>query len=343
MDLRTPHRIALLIAVCSALAVALGFAAFGRFHGLSHAWLPFAILGPVTGAATYVIAVLLIRRFVQDRVDLIHRTIHEARTGTSSTVQDLDPLGRVNEEVVAWADSKRTEITELKERERFRREFMGNLAHELRTPIFSIQGYILTLLDGGLEDVRINRDFLERANNGVERLIRIVEDLDMITELESGVMAMEPACTDLERTVDEAIESLEMLAREKKLILRNDLDEGTLVLGDHDRLLQVFVNLFNNAVNYGHEGGLCTVRSFVVGDHVRVEVADNGSGIAPEHLTRLFERFYRVGKSRSRNEGGSGLGLAIVKHIVESHGGTITVDSTEGKGTTFAITLPKYK
>ena len=148
---------------------------------------------------------------------------------------------------------------------------------------------------------------------------------------------------DLNDAVREGMASLELKARERRVTLRNELDEEVLVRADHDRLLQVFTNLFNNAVNYGTEGGWCSVRSFDVGDRVLVEVSDNGIGIAEEHLPRLFERFYRVGKSRARNEGGSGLGLAIVKHIVEAHGGTITVKSAEGKGTTFGFTLPKGK
>jgi len=344
MDLRSPRWLALAIAaVAMMMVVAAGLGvAFATRGAVNVAALAWSVAG--VGAAVYIAALLLISRFVQERVDLIHRTIHDTQTGGVPRAQrSVDPLGSVGAEVETWAEEKRTEITELKERERFRREFIGNLAHELRTPIFSIQGYILTLLEGGLEDGKVNRDFLERASNGVDRLIRIVEDLDLITQLESGVMTMEVGRTDLNTAVNESIEALEMKARERRISLRNELEEEVLVRADHDRLLQVFSNLFNNAVNYGSEGGWCSVRSFDVGDRVLVEVSDNGIGIAEEHLPRLFERFYRVGKSRARNEGGSGLGLAIVKHIVEAHGGTITVKSAEGKGTTFGFTLPKGK
>jgi two-component system phosphate regulon sensor histidine kinase PhoR len=344
MDLRSPRWLALALAVIAMGTVAAGVMGVALYHGAYDYWPSLSVLALSTGVVVYAASLVLISRFVQARVDLIHRTIHDTQAGGQDRqVKSADPLGSVGTEVGTWAEEKRTEITELKQRERFRREFIGNLAHELRTPIFSIQGYILTLLEGGLEDAKVNRDFLERASNGVDRLIRIVEDLDLITQLESGVMAMEVTRMDLNAPVSGAIEALEMKARERHITLRNDLDEEVPVRADHDRLLQVFSNLFNNAVNYGSEGGWCTVRSFDVGDRVLVEVSDNGIGIAEEHLPRLFERFYRVGKSRARNEGGSGLGLAIVKHIVEAHGGTITVKSAEGKGTTFGFTLPKGK
>ena len=344
MDMRSPIRMALVIAVIAAVTVAGVMIGMAFLAGQETDAMGISMVSLPVGLMVFAASLWLIKRFVQERVDLIHRTIHDTQTGgTASRVKGPDPLGSVGVEVEAWAEEKRTEITGLKERERFRREFIGNLAHELRTPIFSIQGYILTLLEGGLEDGKVNRDFLERASNGVDRLIRIVEDMDLITQLESGVMAMDVERMDLNGAVNEGIEALEMKARERRVTLRNELDEEVLVRADHDRLLQVFTNLFNNAVNYGSEGGWCSVRSFDVGDRVLVEVSDNGIGIAEEHLPRLFERFYRVGKSRARNEGGSGLGLAIVKHIVEAHGGTITVKSIEGKGTTFGFTLPKGK
>ncbi len=344
MDLRSPVRLSLVIAGIPAVVITAFFLMSALAGGTSYDGRTNLLLGIPVALAVYLGAHWLIRRFVQERVDLIHRTIHDTQTGgPSSVVTGPDPLGSVGAEVTTWAEEKRSEITGLKERERFRREFIGNLAHELRTPIFSIQGYILTLLEGGLEDAKVNRDFLERASNGVDRLIRIVEDMDLITQLESGVMTMEVERMDLNAAVSEGIQALEMKARERRVTLRNELEEEVLVRADHDRLLQVFINLFNNAVNYGSEGGWCAVRSFDVGDRVLVEVSDNGIGIAEEHLPRLFERFYRVGKSRARNEGGSGLGLAIVKHIVEAHGGSITVKSAEGKGTTFGFTLPKGK
>lgn len=307
---------------------------------------------PVRGALFFGLLFLLaygvfsfgIGRFINNRINLLYRTVHDLRRASMDRERPVlrgDVLGQVNTEVAEWATERAAEIKELQQREAFRREFIGNLAHELKTPIFNIQGYILTLLEGGLEDVKVNRDFLNRASNGVDRLMKIVEDLDLITKLESGVMDLRISRIDLGDVVSGSIASVEMLAKEKGVRLINGLGPQVFVKADHNRMVQVFVNLFNNAIIYGKPGGTCTVRSFPLDDKVLVEVSDNGIGISEEHLPRLFERFYRVGKSRARNEGGSGLGLAIVKHIIDVHGGTMAVKSVEGVGTTFNFTLRK--
>lgn len=341
MGPRSPFLIALLVAALSALSVFIVMRFFPAMHGPE---VPRALLGfiglvvfLVSGAATY----LAVERFVQARVDLIHRTVHEARSaGAGQGRARKDELHTVDAEVAAWAESKRSEVLELRERERFRREFIGNLAHELRTPTFSIQGYILTLLEGGLEDPKVNRRFLERASRGTERMVRIIEDLDLITQLESGVIGIAAERTDLRKLVNETMEDLRRSAQQREMKLINAMEDEVLVHADRDRMAQVLLNLLNNAIHYGKKGGTCTVRAFNLGEQVLVEVEDDGPGIAEEHLPRLFERFYRVGKSRARNEGGTGLGLAIVKHIVEAQGGTIAVKSTEGKGTAFSFTVP---
>ena len=341
MGLRTPRQIALLIAALCALAVGLALVIVSELGGRPVPWSLISITVMMMGVLMFAASFYLIDRFVQKRVDMIHRAILDTQTGRN--VPKGDALKMAEADVSAWASERHTEITELKEREQFRREFIGNLAHELRTPIFNVQGYILTLLEGGLEDPKVNRVFLDRASNGTDRLIRIVEDLDMITQLESGVMSMTVEPLDLNIPLNEMITSLEMTAREKRFTLINGLEEHVMVQADRGRLAQVYSNLFVNAISYGEAGGVCTVRSFDLGDHVLVEVTDDGIGIAEEHLPRLFERFYRVTSSRARNEGGSGLGLAIVKHIIEALGGTIAVKSAVGKGTTFSITLPKAK
>lgn len=304
-------------------------------------WWPFLCALLILGAG-YAAFSIGIERFVHARIKTLYRTVHDLRRGRGAQApKGADDLTRVNAEVAEWANERRSEIKELEEREKFRREFIGNLAHELKTPIFNIQGYILTLLEGGLEDEKVNRDFLERASNGVDRLMKIVEDLDLITKLESGVMDLRMARHDLHVLVKEAMEALEMHAREKQVRLVNAVPPGTAVMADRNRMLQVLTNLLNNAINYGRAGGHCTVSSYALGEQVVAEVSDDGIGISGEHLPRLFERFYRVGKSRARNEGGSGLGLAIVKHIIDAHGQTIAVKSEEGKGTTFVLTLQK--
>lgn len=338
----TPRQVALIGALTVSL-VAFGLVLVSIIWGgrsLGPVWSTIMVL--VIFGAAYVVFSYGIERFVHSRIKVLYRTVHElsrSRKGNDRIELKGDVLGLVNAEVTAWATERRTEIRELQEREEFRREFIGNLAHELKTPIFNIQGYILTLLEGGLEDQKVNRDFLNRASNGVDRLMKIVEDLDLITKLESGVMALRIGRMDLSELVADSIENMEILAKGRSVELVNELQPGTFVMADRDRMAQVFTNFFNNAINYGKVGGRCVVRSYPMEDRILVEVADDGIGISEEHLPRLFERFYRVGKSRARNEGGSGLGLAIVKHIIDVHGGTITVRSTEGEGTTFSFTL----
>ncbi|MCW5899448.1 MAG: sensor histidine kinase [Flavobacteriales bacterium] len=339
----SPRQVALLAALLVALSggtvvlvILLALGEGGVWRALIAAVLLFGVAYGVFGFA--------IERFIHSRIKVLYRTVHELRRARKEPERldmEGDVLGKVNTEVSEWATARRAEIRELQEREKFRREFIGNLAHELKTPIFNIQGYILTLLEGGLEDEKVNRDFLNRASNGVDRLMKIVEDLDLITKLESGVMELRTARMDLHTLVKETMEGFDLQASEKGMTMRNELTSPTPVIADRDRLAQVFTNLFSNAINYGRPGGNCHVKSYPLGDQILVEVSDDGIGISEEHLPRLFERFYRVGKSRSRNEGGSGLGLAIVKHIIDAHGQTITVKSTEGEGTTFSFTLRK--
>lgn len=338
----SPRQVALIAAITVALVagILLGTAFWwgGQSTGLAWALVIIVLLfGVAYGAVSYGI-----ERFVNARIKLLYRTVHELRSARNTAPRiDLkgDVIGQVREEVSAWATERRTEIKGLEEREAYRREFIGNLAHELKTPIFNIQGYILTLLEGGLEDDKVNLDFLNRASNGVDRLLRIVEDLDLITKLESGVMDMRFARMDLSELVTDTIENMELTAKSRRFQLVNELPLGTYVMADRNRLAQVFTNLLGNAITYGKEGGRCVVQGYPLDDRILVEVTDDGGGISKEHLPRLFERFYRVGKSRARNEGGSGLGLAIVKHIIEVHGGTITAKSIEGEGATFSITL----
>jgi two-component system, OmpR family, phosphate regulon sensor histidine kinase PhoR len=338
----SPRQVALLAAVVVAL-VGGAFLSLGSGVALPGGQVTLAVVMIVLlFALAYGVFSFSIERFVHSRIKILYRTVHDlkrSRTDPERFSLEGDVLNRVNTEVREWATERRAEIKELQEREQYRREFIGNLAHELKTPIFNIQGYILTLLEGGLEDEKVNRDFLNRASNGVDRLIKIVEDLDLITKLESGVMDLRVQRTDLHVVVRETMDGLDLLSRERGVTLRNELTTPTFVKADRDRMAQVFTNLLTNAINYGKPNGTCWVRGYSLGDQVVVEVSDDGIGISGEHLPRLFERFYRVGKSRARNEGGSGLGLAIVKHIIEAHGQSITVQSAEGKGATFSFTL----
>jgi len=295
----------------------------------------------------YLVIYYLLEKLITQKIRLLYRTIHNYKInrGDFPVKMNEDVLGKTEKEVLAWADNSREEIEKLRLQEEFRREFLGNLSHELKTPIFSIQGYILTLLEGGLEDENINRAFLERASKGVDRVTGIIEDLDLITRIESERLKLNIVPVNIVSLAREIVESLEIKAQKRNVKLSLDWrrigSQEINVLCDRDKIGQVLSNIINNSINYGVENGHTEVRFFDLEDNILIEVSDDGVGIKEEHLPRLFERFYRVDKSRARNEGGSGLGLAIVKHLVEAHGQTIDVRSTEGQGSTFSFTLKK--
>lgn len=345
VDAVTPRQVALGTAAFAAVVIgALGVWQMSRSNGAVHWWWP-VVYATTTFFTVFFVMSAALHRFITARLQVLFRMVHDLKTGEGSdtrAVLDSDVIGGVESAVEDWALAKRTEISELKQRERFRREFIGNLAHEMKTPLHNMQGYIDTLLDGGLEDPKVNRDFLQRAARGTERLIKIVEDLDMIAKLEGGVVELKKGPVDLAVFVRDQLADAMRRAAGKGIQLSSELEEGPRVLIDPDRMEQVFTNLIDNAINYGRPGGRVVIRAIdIEGGQVMVEVSDNGIGIAPEHLPRLFERFYRVDKSRARVQGGSGLGLAIVKHIIEAHGQSITVKSRPGEGTTFAFTLER--
>ena len=295
----------------------------------------------------YWVIYYLLEKLITQKISLLYRTIHNFKInrGDFPLNMNADVLGKTEKEVLGWVEKSREEIEKLTLQEEFRREFLGNLSHELKTPIFSIQGYILTLLEGGLEDENINRAFLERASKGVDRVTGIIEDLDVITKIESEELKLNATKVNIVDLAKEIVESLEIKAQKRNVSLSLDWKRAGSpeinVLCDKDKIGQVLGNLINNSINYGVENGHTEVRFFDLEDNILIEVSDDGIGIEEEHLPRLFERFYRVDKSRARNEGGTGLGLAIVKHLVEVHGQTIDVRSTVGQGSTFSFTLKK--
>lgn len=300
-----------------------------------------------TFICAFLIFYLLINRFINERLKFIYKTIRKGKT-TPTQEQPLylttDVIAQVEEETQRWTEERNKEISRLKEQEAFRREFLGNLAHELKTPIFSVQGYILTLLDGGLEDETINRLFLERASKATDRMVNIIEDLDQITKLEVDAVKLEMRSFDIVELIQELIGSLDMMAKEKAIRIRLSREYNSkFVVADRGKIGQVLSNLLVNSIFYGNEHGTTEIRLNSFDDILTIEVSDNGPGIEDAHLGRLFERFYRVEKSRNRNEGGSGLGLAIAKHIIESHGHTISVRSTIGVGSTFSFSLDLSK
>ena len=257
--------------------------------------------------------------------------------------ESLDEMiENAEESVQQWQKFQIKEISKLKEQEAFRREFLGNLAHELKTPIFSIQGYILTLLEGGLEDDKINRKFLERASISTDRIVGILEDLDNITKMEDEKFQLKMESFDIVKLAKETFESLELMAEEKNITFKLEDSGGpSFVVADREKIGQVLTNLVRNSIAYGNKGGLTSITIFTIDELTTIEVTDNGIGINETELARLFERFYRVEKSRTRNEGGSGLGLSIVKHIIESHNQKISVKSTPGVGSQFHFSLDK--
>lgn len=303
----------------------------------------YLIVPLVSAVVSYFIFFLIVRKFINERLKVLYRSI---RKGKITSEKDFkfklseDSIAKAEKETEVWSAEKQREIVRLQEQAKFRREFLGNLAHEMKTPIFSIQGYLLTLLEGGLEDKNVNVMFLERASKATDRMVDLIEDLDLIMKLEVNELPLDIRTFNLKELVKEIFESLEAEASEKSITLKFDKQyESIFVKGDRAKLSQVFVNLIKNSIAYGNEGGTTVVRFYPVDDSVTIEVSDNGPGIDEASIKRIFERFYRVEKSRNRNDGGSGLGLSIVKHIIESHQQTIHVRSTEGMGTTFVFTL----
>ena len=290
---------------------------------------------------TFVVVFYVVKQFFYEKIRIIYKNIYKFK-GTSN-IKELD-IDTVEKEAEEWAEAKEEELRQMKQDENYRREFIGNVSHELKTPIFNIQGYVQTLLDGGLQDDTINMKYLKRADKSVERMINIVEDLEVISRLETEQSELDIQTFDINKLVEEVFDQLEMRANEMKISLQlNNQSNSSKTLGDKDKIQQVLINLVSNSIKYGKKGGKTIIRILDMDDNILVEVADNGIGIDQVSLSRLFERFYRVDKNRSREIGGTGLGLAIVKHILEGHNQTISVRSTKGVGSTFSFILEKGK
>ncbi len=294
---------------------------------------------------TYRAVKFILRRYIYDRIKPIYKAIHNVNQSDKSNGMgpDSDLIGHVEKEVAQYRKDKSSEIEKLKELEKYRRDFLGNVSHELKTPIFNIQGYILTLLDGGINDQNINMLYLKRTEKSINRIITIVEDLEAISRLESGELQLILQEFNILKVTDEVFEMHQLLATEKNITLRTNSQSAKpiLVLGDKKRIIIALSNLVVNAIKYGKKDGFVKVGFYDMDDKWLIEVSDNGIGIETKHLPRIFERFYRIDKSRSREDGGTGLGLAIVKHIVDAHKQTLTVKSVPGEGTSFTFTLDK--
>lgn len=305
----------------------------------------YTFLPLLTGIAGFAIFGLIFQKFLNERIKVIYRVISRKKIEEEDVQVSMrdDVFVKLEKDTQKWAMDQYNQIEKLEEQAAFRREFLGNLAHELKTPVFSIQGYILTLLEGGLEDENVNREFLERALNGVDRISDILEDLDEISKYEFDRYQLKLSEFDIVDLTKKIFTELEGKAATKQIRFEFNKSYPKInVRADQGKISQVITNLISNSISYGSEGGTTTIRFHNLDNKkLLVEVADDGLGIEESHLPRLFERFYRVDKSRARNIGGSGLGLAIVKHIIEAHNQSINVRSTEGKGSTFSFTLEK--
>ena len=333
-------------AVITALYISFLSTLFGLifFKLLPVTWYGFlGFLVSIFLASTFIIQ-YRVERFIYQRVKKIYDDVSLLDSTTFSNVSVTTDMDTLTRQVKKFATNKKLEIEMLKVREEYRREFLGNVSHELKTPLFTVQGYLSTVLDGGIKDKIMRQNYLERAEKGVERLIRIVEDLDMITKLEVGNLQLNTTTFDIVPLIQEVFDLLEMKASKKDIILMFDMkySKPIYVDADKEKIEQVLINLIVNSIKYGKDKGTTEVSiEQLTKNLLLVRVKDDGEGIAPQHLPRLFERFFRVDKSGSRDAGGSGLGLSIVKHIIEAHEQKIYVESEPGQGAEFSFTIKK--
>ncbi|GAB3983523.1 ATP-binding protein [Spirosoma terrae] len=308
----------------------------------------------VVGVSSFVISFFLvlyaIELLVFREVNKMYKTIHQLKIrdfaiSRKTIIKNTNPFKKLNDEIFVYVAKKQKEIDELKRLEQFRREFLADVSHELKTPIFAAQGFIHTLIDGAIDDEHVRDKFLSKAAKSLDGLDALVKDLVALSQLETGEVKMSFERVDLAQVVHEIFEQLEKIASAKRTFLKLRVDRpGPIwVKADLQRINQVMTNLIENAIKYGNENGKVLVSLEEDKKHVLVAVKDDGPGIPPEHLSRIFERFYRVEKSRSKDRGGTGLGLAIVKHILNAHKAKITVMSKIDKGTTFRFKLERME
>lgn len=341
MNVKTKEGASLLIGTISAICVA-AVAVLAKMEW----WM--AVLSAAAVFSIISLASLgIMYKYVAYKLKPIYSIVFSREVHSTEILDELKDkhVENISKELSAWADDNDKEIARLKESEKFRKQYLGNVAHELKTPIFNIQGYISTLLDGGLEDDLINRKYLERTEKSIDRLINIINDLDTISRLESDLTSMHFQTFDIVALAKEIADQFEMEAANKGITITvkgaNALPSPFYVTADKHYIGQVLVNLIVNTIRYGKRDGHTVIRFRDMIDKILIEVEDNGIGIGKEDIPRVFERFYRTDKGRSREQGGTGLGLAIVKHIIEGHNERITLRSTLGEGSTFAFTLKK--
>jgi len=335
-----------ILVLITALAVGLSIGLV-NFH-FQQSWYFMLVSFGVSFITSFIMFYYLLEKYIYSKIKLIYKLIHNLKLGKDlkdalGEYVSSDPINDVENEVKEWAGAKKKEIDLLKKQEQFRKEFLSNVSHEFKTPLFAIQGYIETLQDCLIDDPEMAVKFLKKAEKNVERLSYLINDLDSISKLETGEIPIDYQKFDFVVLAKEVMESLEDKAkkREIKLFFKEKYMHPAFVNADREKIRQVMINLISNSIKYGNTNGSTAIKIFELHDQYLVEVTDDGIGIDEKHLSRLFERFYRIDSHRSREVGGTGLGLAIVKHILEAHQQIISVRSTLQIGTTFAFTLQK--
>ena len=339
----SPRFIAFLLA-CLISALTVIFLAF--VEGVTNTML--FVVGISSFAVSFFLVLYAIELLVYREVNKMYKTIHKLKLrdfniSRKTIISNNNPFKKLNDEIFVYVAKKQKEIEELRRLEQFRREFLADVSHELKTPIFAAQGFIHTLLDGAINDEKVRDKFLGKAAKSLDGLDALVKDLVVLSQLETGEVKMHIERVDLQQVTSEVFEQLEKTAHGKgaNLKLKSDRVGPSWVKADPQRISQVMTNLVENAIKYGNENGKVLVTLEEDKKHILVSVKDDGPGIPPEHLSRIFERFYRVDKSRSKERGGTGLGLAIVKHILNAHKTKIAVKSQLEKGTTFSFKLDR--
>jgi two-component system phosphate regulon sensor histidine kinase PhoR len=345
IQLRKSYRFAFRSSLYITLALAVSGGLFLYAQDLMEAyWVWYLLFILLCFLLSFAILQIRVEKFIYRRIKQIYDDVSLLESTSFTSGPITTDMKTLTAEIEKFAKDKKIEIDTLKIREAYRKEYLGNVSHELKTPLFTVQGYIHTLLDGALEDRKVRRKYLQRAAKGVERLIYIIKDLDLISKLEFGELHLEIERFDIVELIQNVFDLLEMKAAKKRISLVFDTvyPEPIFVRADKEKIQQVLTNLLVNSIKYGNEDGTTEVSvENLIKNKVIVRVTDNGEGIEEQHLTRLFERFYRVDKSGSRSEGGSGLGLAIVKHIIEAHNEKIYVESVVDVGSEFSFTLEK--
>ena len=341
----SPQQLSAITAVIIAIPISMGIYYFEPI------WWSSVICFVIIFTGSYGLILFMVQRFVYRKIKLIYKLIYQTKASKREefyykNILPQKSIDDVRQDVETWAEQRKAEIELLKQNEVYRKEFLQNLSHELKTPIFAIQGYVDTLINGALENPEVNRKFLGSTSRNIDRLVNLVDDLDEISKLERGEQQLYKENFIIQELVKDVYDSLLINADEKqiKLNIKRGCEVPLTVFADKEKIRQVFINLIENAIKYGKQNGTVEASAYKIdGKRILIEISDDGNGIAEEHLGRIFERFYRTEFARSRKVGGSGLGLAICKHIVEAHQQAMHVRSAVDVGTTFGFTLETKK